>query len=62
MRETIEKTLKVAASGYVRGDTEVKAYYDANTLELIDYEVVGDIEISRDDTEIEYSEIPKKLK
>ena len=38
-------------SGYVRGNKMVKIYYDSETKELIDSEVITDIKITRDDTE-----------
>lgn len=41
----------VEFSGYVRGNKMVKIYYDSETKELIDSEVISDIEIIRDNTE-----------
>lgn len=42
---------RVEFSGYVRGNKLVKVYYHPTTKELIDSEIIGNINITRDDTE-----------
>ena len=62
MNEYIEEKHYVAIAGYVRGEVEVVVYFDKETRERVDYEVIGEIIIHRDDTEIDSYDLPKEAK
>lgn len=46
----------VQVSGYVRGYKTYKVYYNADTLEILDAESIGEVDVDRDDTS--YEELP----
>ena len=60
--EYTEETHYVQRSGYVRGTQEVTVYFDKLTGKYVDYECIGEMEIMRDDTEIDTYDLPTKSK
>ena len=62
MADYIEEIHTVGISGYVRGTIDVKVYFDPITKERCDFNTIGEINIIRDDTEIDTYDLPNKAK